>query len=347
MPHMLIRSGNRVMRKGERVQMKQTIFQPRLPDRLKQILAMKETAVFFIILVISVILSLATPYFLTSTNLLTTVIGFSNDGIVAIGLTLVLVLGGIDLSIGAIIGFSCMVAANCFQIGLNIWVASMIAVIAGTMCGVANGFFISKVGLSPFITTLAMQGIVKGTTMLVTQGQSIPISKIPSFEFLGSGKIVGIPVNVWLFIVLAIISDILLRYSGDLRKIYCIGSNEKASRLSGINVEKIRKRVYIFSAFLASIVGILMLARFKVSTPTTGTGAEMRAVSAAVIGGASLSGGQGSILGAVLGIIMLNILNNGLVLLNVSVYGQDLISGVILLLAVTLDHISHKKAVHK
>jgi len=325
--------------------MKNIIVRLKIPYRIKRVLSMKEMAVFIIILIISVFLSIASPYFLTSTNLLTTVIGFANDGIVVIGITIVLVLGCIDLSIGAVIGFTCMIAATFFNLGVNIWIASLIALFAGTLCGVITGTFISRIGLNPFITTLAMQGIIKGTTLLVTQGQSISIDKIPSFNFIGAGKVLGIPVSVLIFIVLAIIGDIMLRYSADLRKVYYIGSNEKAARLSGINISKIKMFVFVFSALLASIVGVLTLARFKVSTPTTGSATEMRTISAAVIGGASLTGGEGSILGAVLGIIMLNLLNNGLILLNVSVYGQELISGVILLLAVTLDHISHKKGI--
>jgi len=311
---------------------------------LKKLLAMKEAAVFLIIVVMSIILSILSPYFLSSSNLLTALMGLSSDGIVVIGVTIALILGGLDLSVGSVMGLTAMTAAYCAKLGVNIWVSIVIALAVGSLCGLINGFFIGKVGLNPFITTLAMQGIAKGTTLLTTQGSSISVSGAPAaFKWIGSGKVFGIPAIILIFVSFAIIGDFVLRYSEPFRKVFYIGSSEKAARLSGINITKIKISVYVLTAFLASISGILSLARFSASTPTTGAGTELRAISAAVIGGASLAGGEGSILGAVLGVILLNIVNNGLILLNVSVYGQDLISGLILLLAVTLDHVSHTK----
>jgi ribose transport system permease protein len=311
---------------------------------LKKLLAMKEAAVFLIIVAMSIILSILSPYFLSSSNLVTALIGLSNDGIVVVGITIALILGGLDLSVGSVMGLACMTAAFCAKLGLNIWLAIIIALITGSLAGLINGIMIGKVGLNPFITTLAMQGIAKGITLLTTQGSSISVMGAPaSFLMIGKGKLAGIPYIVIIFVLVAVIGDFILRYSEPFRKVFYIGSSEKAARLSGINIVKIKICVYTLTAFLASFAGILSLARFKASTPTTGAGTELRAISAAVIGGASLAGGEGSILGAVLGVVLLNIVNNGLILLNVSVYGQDLISGLILLLAVTLDHLSHTK----
>lgn len=263
-------------------------------------------------------------------------------------MTVVLILGGLDLSVGSVMGLSAMSAAYLATAGVNIWIALIAGLLIGIICGLLNGIFIGKIGLNPFITTLAMLGIAKGTTLLATQGSSISLSNVSeSFLYLGQGEILGIPVIVIIFIIIAVIGDFMLRYSQPFRKVFYIGSNEKAATLSGINISKVKINVYILTAFLASVAGMLSLARFGASTPTTGVGTELRAISAAVIGGASLNGGEGSILGAFLGVLLLNIVNNGLILLNVSVYGQDLISGVILLLAVTIDHISHKKRIKR
>jgi ribose transport system permease protein len=211
-----------------------------------------------------------------------------------------------------------------------------------------NGYFIGKVGLNPLITTLGMMGIARGAAYVVTQGSPISLFGVPkSFEFIGSGRMAGIPVIVIFFIIIAAIGDFLMRRSEPMRKVFYTGSNEKAALLSGINTGNVKMGVYLLTALLAACAGILSLARFTVATPTAGIGAELRVISAAVIGGASLSGGEGTILGAVLGVILLNIINNGLILMNVSVYWQDLIGGAILLVAVTVDLLTHRKKIRK
>ena len=319
---------------------------------LRVLFSFKETGVLLIIVAISVLLGVLSPYFFTASNLTTALMGMSNDGIVVVGMTIVLVLGGLDLSVGSVLGLSCMTAAYLGQHGVTIWIAALLAVAVAALCGYINGLFIGKVGLNPFITTLAMLGIAKGITLLATQGSSISLSAdIPqSFVLLGEGRVLGLPILVIVFVVVAAIGDFLLRRSEPFRKVFYIGSNENAARLSGIDITKVKISVYVLTAGLSGLAGVLSLARFGASTPTTGSGTELRAISAAVIGGASLNGGEGSIIGAVLGVVLINLVNDGSVLLNVSVYGQDLITGLILLLAVTVDHVSHlrrtKRAKH-
>jgi ribose transport system permease protein len=312
---------------------------------LRTLLSYKETSVALIILAISLLLGLLSPYFFTASNLMTALMGMSSDGIVVVGVTVVLVLGGLDLSVGSILGLACMTAAYLALHGVNIWLASLVAMGVGALCGYINGLFIGKVGLNPFITTLAMLGIGKGLTLLATQGASVSLTADvpPSFVALGEGHLFGVPVLVVIFVAVAVVGDFLLRRSEPFRKVFYIGSNENAARLSGINVTKVKMAVYVLTASLSALAGVLSLARFGASTPTTGAGTELRAISAAVIGGASLNGGEGSIVGAVLGVILINLVNDGLVLLNVSVYGQDLITGLILLLAVTIDHVGHMR----
>lgn len=315
------------------------------PAFAKTMFRAKETTVLMVIILLCIVLSILSPYFLTSGNIMTTLVGLSTDGIIAIGMTVVLAMGGIDLSVGSVLGLSAMVTASIARSTGNIWLGALLGIISALVCGLINGFFIAKVKLTPFIMTLAMMSIAKGATLLISSGKSIPISRTSeAFTFLGQGYIFGVfPFIVLILIVIAVIGTFLFSKTEAFRKIFYIGSNEKAARLSGINVTKTKMGVYILSSLLCGIAGVLTASRFGASSATTGQGVEMTAISAAVIGGASLSGGEGSVLGALLGIILLNIVDNGLVLLNVSVYGQDMISGLILLAAVTMDIIGQSR----
>ncbi len=312
---------------------------------VKKFLQAKETPVFLVIVLMCVIMTILTPNFLTKSNIMTTLLGLSADGIVAIAMTIILAMGGIDLSVGSVMGLSSMVTAKIAVSTGNIWLGALVGLIVGCICGALNGFFISRLKLTPFIMTLAMMSIARGAAMLLSSGKSVAISKDnQAFIFLGQGYFGDVlPCLVVIFAVIAIIGNFMLQRTEPFRKVFYIGSNEKAARLSGINVTRVKMGVYILSAAMSALAGILCVSRFATATTTTGDGVEMTAISAAVIGGASLDGGSGSILGAVLGILLLNIVDNALVLLRVSVYGQDLISGLILLIAVTMDVFSRRR----
>ncbi len=304
----------------------------------------KELTVILIILLLCIVISIFEPVFLTVDNLKTTGIGLASDGIIGIGMTVALISGGFDLSVGSIMGLSAVFAASFSEMGLNIWVAVIISILLCLFIGTVNGVLIGKVGLNPFITTLGMMSIARGGVYVITEGRALSISgNIQSFNFLGSGEVLGFPVIVLIFVLLTIIGDFLVRKSTPAMNVFYVGSNEKAADLSGINTGNVKLVVYIVTAFMASLAGLLSLARFSVATASTGSGAEMRVISAAVIGGASLSGGEGSVLGTVLGILLLNIINNALVLFNVSIHWQNLIAGTILIIAVTIDVLSHKR----
>lgn len=317
----------------------------KINDLWKRITSFREATVILIIIGIGFVLSLLSPHFLTADNLMSTAIGLSAEGIVAVGMTVALVSGGFDFSVGSVMALSGVTAGALYLLGINIWIASGIAILLGIACGLLNGFFIGNVGLNPFITTLAVMGIARGGSYVFTQGSPISLLGVPaSFTFIGQGKVLGVPFIVIVFLAISIISDFMMRRSEPLRKVFYTGSNEKVAILSGINTVKIKRGVYIFVATLASIAGILSMARFGVAAPAVGLGADVSIsiMSAAVIGGVSLSGGEGTILGTVLGVILLNLINNGLILLNIPVYWQDLINGVILISAVTIDYFSHK-----
>ncbi|MBV7272010.1 ABC transporter permease [Clostridiaceae bacterium UIB06] len=311
----------------------------------KKITLFRETTIIFIIVVIGLILTILSPHFLTTDNLMSIAVGLSGDGIVAVGMTIALVSGGFDLSVGSVTSFAGVIVGALYLAGVNIWIACLIAIVIGMLCGLANGIFIGKIGLNPFITTLAIMGIARGGAYVLTQGYSISLFNVPkSFAFIGHGTILGLPFVVVVFILIASIGDFMMRKSEVLRKVLYTGSNEKAAVMSGINILKIKICVYVLLAFLASIAGILVAARFNVATPPTGSGAELSiiSISAAVIGGASLNGGEGTILGTVLGLILLNLINNGLIILNIPVYWQDLVNGIILIAAVTIDFLTHR-----
>jgi len=308
----------------------------------------REGTVIIIIIAVGAILSFLTPHFLTTDNLRTTAIGLSADGIVAIGMTIALVSGGFDLSVGSILGLTSVSTASMFSLGINIWPAMLLGLLVALVVGLINGLLIGKIGINPFITTLATMSIARGAAYVITRGSPISIKDCPDcFRFLGRGDFIGLPFIVMVFVIFAIFGDVMMRRSAPIRKVFYTGSNEKAAILSGINTTRVKIGVFLLTALLAGIAGILSVARFGVATPTQGTSTEMRVISAAVIGGASLSGGEGSILGTVLGVILLNVINNALVLLNISVYWQSLISGVILITAVTIDHVTHQRKLNK
>ena len=227
---------------------------------------------------------------------------------------------------------------------INIWLASLIAIVVSLLTGFVNGFFISRVGLNPLIMTLGMMSVARGVAYVITEGAPISITGMnPSFLYFGQGEILGIPTIVIILLILVILGDILLRKTVYLRQVYYVGSNEKAAKLSGIHVKNIHLMVYTVSAVLAGLAGLLSLARFSVATPTAGMGAELRAIAACVIGGASLTGGVGTIVGSLLGVVLVGLVNNALVLMDVSVYWQQLVTGLVLIIAVTWDVISHRK----
>jgi ribose transport system permease protein len=312
---------------------------------LKKAMANREFNILALVVLVVIILSIASPNFLTLRNFVTMGINLSVDSILVIGMTMVLATGGVDLSVGSILGLSCMVT-GIFHItlGLNIWLSCLVAIVIAGLLGVINGFMIGKVRITPLIVTLSMMGMARGMTYVVTEGASIAVPAAPkAFLMLGKGDIMGVPVIIIIALALIVIFDIIMRKMLCFRKMYYCGSNEKATMLSGISVFKTKMFTYILNAVLCGIAGVLTLSRFTVATPKAGLGAEMRIISACVIGGASLSGGTGTVLGALAGLILLSIVNNGLILLDVSIYWQDFISGAILLLAVTIDQLTSKR----
>lgn len=304
----------------------------------------REGTLILIILGVCVLMSFLSPYFMTWNNWRAIFLSFSTDGIVAVGMTIMLVLGGIDLSVGAVMCLAMCIGGKLFLLGIDPWLASLISLAICGGIGAVMGLLVTRVGLVYFITTLAFMGIARGACFVITQGTPLSLFTLPdSFKFIGQGTIGPIPFVVIIFLIIVIASDLMLRNSTVLRKVFYAGSNEKAAVFSGIRVNKVKVGVSVLCATLSGLAGIIYMSRFGAATPGFGVGLEMTAISAAVIGGASLNGGEGTVFGSILGIALLSIITSSLILMDVSVYWQDLIKGLILLFAVSVDHIQHMR----
>lgn len=312
----------------------------------KRIRSMKEFSVLVILLALVVFISIMSPAFLTVTNLRTTAIGFSCNAIIAIAMTLALVSGGFDLSVGSVLGLSSVCVVVLSNYGLNIWLACIAGIVAGVFCGAVNGLLIGYLNLNAFITTLGMQQMARGIVYVLTNGGSIGLQDAPgveAFRFIGSGSFGSVPTLVVVCLILVVIGDVMVRRSGAARNVFFVGSNEKTAMLSGINTRMVKTMVYVLTGTLSGLAGVLTASRFGTATSSTGDGVEMTVISAAVIGGVSLSGGKGTVAGAVLGVIMMSVISNILVILSVSVHWQNFITGAILILAIIFDVLSNRK----
>jgi ribose transport system permease protein len=307
-------------------------------------LRMRETGLILIILVLFIAMSFASPYFLTWTNMRAMAMAFAVEGIVVVGMTILLISGGIDLSVGSVTALAMVIGGLLFLNGVDPWVASAIAIAACTGIGAAMGFFVTKVGLHHFIVSLAVMVIARGLCLLGTGGRPLGLFGLPeSFKFIGQGSIGVIPVVLVIFVVVVVAFDFMLRRTTMFRKVFYTGSNPKAAAYSGIQTKRVVFLTTTLCSALCGIAGIIYMARFGSAQPTFGIGMELNVIAAAVIGGASLSGGTGTILGAILGTILLSVVSSSLALLDVSVYWQDIIRGSILLSAVTIDHYLNKR----
>ena len=291
--------------------------------------------------------------FATSDNLFNVMRQVSVNLCISVGMTLVILTGGIDLSVGSVLAFSGAVAAGLMKSGirrdggdvfsvLTVFGCVPAALLIGGALGWFNGQMVTRFKVPPFVATLAMLTMARGFTMLYTNG--FPITGIgEQFAYLGTGWFLGVPMPVWVTIGVIVIFGFFIRKSRMGRYIYAIGGNEKATLLSGINVRKVKVTVYTLAGVLSAVAGLLVTARLDSAQPNAGMGYELDSIAAVVIGGTSLSGGKGSIMGTVIGALIIGVLNNGLVLLNVSPFWQQVIKGLVILLAVILDRMSSKK----
>ncbi|MDQ0150401.1 ABC transporter permease [Eubacterium multiforme] len=294
------------------------------------------------LVLLCIIITFVTPSFLTLANISNVFTQVSVNAIIAIGMTFVILTGGIDLSVGSTLAISGALGASIIKSTGNIFLAIIVASIVGIAIGLVNGILIAKGKLQAFIVTLATMTIFRGATLVFTNGT--PISKLPEkFLEIGNGKLGFIPVPVIITIIIAIISIYALSQTRFGRYLYALGGNEESAKLSGINTDKIKVMTYVISGFVASIAGVIITSRIGSASPNAGTGFELDAIAAVVIGGTSLSGGEGKISGTIVGALIIGVLNNGLNLMNVSPFYQSIVKGLVILIAVLLDKKSRKK----
>lgn len=300
---------------------------------------LREAGLIVIIAALCVAMSFASEFFLTWENIRAMLLSFAIEGIVVVGMTVLLIVGGIDLAVGSVVCLAMVIVGALFLMGMDPWSASLIAIAASAFIGLCMGLCVTKIGLSHFIASLAFMVIARGLSLAVTQGTPQSLFALPpEFKAIGQGTIGGIPIVIIIFAVIVIVSDFVLRKSTLFRKVFYTGSNERAAMYAGINVNRVKLWVTVLCATMSGVAGVIYTARFGAATPTFGVGMELNVIAAAVIGGASLKGGSGTIYGAVLGLALLSVVTSSLILLDVSVYWQDVIKGGILLLAVSLDH---------
>jgi ribose transport system permease protein len=300
---------------------------------------LREAGLIVIIAVLCIAMSFASEFFLTWENIRAMLLSFAIEGIVVVGMTVLLIVGGIDLAVGSVVCLAMVIVGALFLMGMDPWSASLIAIAASAFIGLCMGLCVTKIGLSHFIASLAFMVIARGLSLAVTQGTPQSLFALPpEFKAIGQGTVGGIPIVIIIFAVIVITSDFVLRKSTLFRKVFYTGSNERAAMYAGINVNRVKLWVTVLCATMSGIAGVIYTARFGAATPTFGVGMELNVIAAAVIGGASLKGGSGTIYGAVLGLALLSVVTSSLILLDVSVYWQDVIKGGILLLAVSLDH---------
>jgi ribose transport system permease protein len=305
------------------------------------------------LILMAVAMTILSDNFATQDNLFNVARQISVNICISVGMTMVILTGGIDLSVGSILAFSGAITAGLLKngielqgvnlyIGFSLFGVIWISMVVGGLLGSFNGVMITRFKVPPFVATLAMLTIARGLTMLYTKG--FPITQLDDrFTYLGIGWFLGIPMPVWISILVISLSVFFMNKTRTGRYIYAIGGNERAALLSGVHINKVKVIVYMIAGVLSGLAGLLVTARLDSAQPNAGFGYELDSIAAVVIGGTSLSGGKGSIIGTVIGAGIIGVLNNGLVLLNVSPFWQQVIKGLVILLAVIIDKIQKEK----
>ena len=294
-------------------------------------------------IVICIVMTILSPVFLTVTNVLNVIRQSSIYGIMAIGMTFVILTGGIDLSVGSILAISGAIAAGSLKGGVGFLPVLLLTLAVGVGCGLANGVLITMGRITPFVVTLGMMSIARGLTLIYTKGYPISGFSGP-FRFIGGGDIFGIPFPIVVFIITVVVAWLILTQTRLGRYTYAIGGNEETVKLSGINASFYKTIVYMISGLAAAVSALILTSRINSAEPVSGTGYELDVIAAVVIGGTSLMGGRGSVWGTLVGALMIGVINNGMNLLGISAYFQLVVKGVIIIGAVLLDRLRQEQA---
>ncbi len=319
------------------------VTQPPRPRRGFALLHGREFGTLLGLLVLCAALWIATPHFLTASNLINVVEQSTIIGIIAVGMTFVIITAGIDLSVGSLVALSGIAFGTAVQQGVPIPVAALIGLGTGAACGTVNGLLITLGRLPPFIATLGMMSMARGAALMLSDGR--PISGYPGgFRALATGSVLGIPVPVLLMLAIYALAHFTLVRTTLGRYTYAIGGNEEAATLSGVNVRAYKSMVYTISGLLSGVTALLLVARLNSAQPIAGIMYELDAIAAVVIGGASLMGGAGTVIGTLIGALIMAVLRNGLNLLGVPSYIQQVAIGAVIIIAVLVDMALRRRA---
>lgn len=314
---------------------------------------------FIALIVLIIVFSITVPNFFSVTNIIIMTKHVAQYALLAIGMTFVIVSGGIDLSVGSIVGLSAMIAGGLIEEGLvlsmfgvsiyfNVLIIIVITLVLGVLVGALNGFLISFFNVPAFIATLGTLYIARGFALLRSGGETFsdllgkPRLGNTGFEILGAGTILGIPIQIWILLVIGIIAAFISKKTPLGWHIYAIGGNERSAKVSGIRVNRVKMFVYMFSGFCCAIVGLIVASQLVASHPATGESWELTAIAASVLGGTSLSGGIGTIGGTIIGAFVIGILSDGLVMMGVSEFWQMVIKGIVIVAAVVVDQLQKR-----
>ncbi len=308
---------------------------------LRRMATKKEFSVLLALAALCVIISLLSPYFLRVNNLFNVLRQFSIIGILAVGEALIIITGGIDLSVGSVVGLMGVMTALYANAGMPTILVFLASLATGAMVGGVNGLLVTGLGINPFIVTLGMMSIAKGAALLITGG--LPISNETPITWLGGGYVGPVPFPVIVMFIVAALGQLFASKTLPGRNVYAVGDNERAAKLSGIRVERIKCMVFMITGALCALSGMLLSGTLNSAEPTAGAGYELDVIAAVVIGGASLSGGEGSIVGVIIGAALMGVLRNGFVLLGISAYWQIVSIGVVIIAAVAIDSVKSKK----
>lgn len=300
----------------------------------------RELRAVWMLLFVCLVLFIATPLFLTGDNLLNVLLAASVTALLAAGQTYVIILAEIDLSVGAVLGFSSIITAFVLQ-DHSLVVGLLAGWAVGALAGLVNGLLVTQLRMPSFIATLAMMSVLAGLTLQMSQGNPVAIRNT-AFLTIGQGHLLGVPTPVWIMLVAYVLFGALLARSRFGRFVYAVGDNADASRLAGIKVHRVKVLAFVISGLLSATAGFILAARLGTAQPTAGTGLELAAIAAVIIGGTSLAGGRGALAGTLIGALLLGVIDNGLNLLDVSPFLQGVVKGLVILVAIFLDRNSDR-----
>ncbi|HVN55979.1 MAG TPA: ABC transporter permease [Anaerolineaceae bacterium] len=332
----------------------QPVARPQARRRQPLSMVLLKARTFIALIVLVIFFSILSPNFLTPESLIITIKHIAINAIIAVGMTFVIVSGGIDLSVGSVVGLAGMIAGLLIDQGLvlpmfgvivymRVWLIVLVALIAGTLIGALNGWVIAKLNVAPFIATLGTMYAARGFALLSNNGATFPnLVGRPElgntgFPWIGAGLILGIPVPIWLMIVIGLVAAFVATRTPFGRHVFAIGGNERAATLSGVRVNPTKILVYMISGFCSALAGLIVSSQLVASHPASGTSFELNAIASAVLGGTSMSGGRGSIGGTIVGAFVIGVLSDGLIMVGISDFWQTVIKGFVIVLAVAVD----------